>query len=672
MIIKIFISIGILFLALTGAVAVDRYVAQGGQTPAGGYTTWDTASTNIQDAVSVASVDETVWISNGVYTVGLSNMIVYINKGIRLRGFSGNRGDVILEGPALTEPSRVTRGIYIASTNYDYVLVDSITISNCTINGYGAGVYISGNATYPGTTVLQNCSIVHGTNVNGSVGGGSIYSAQTAGSAYHTILTNCTIANNWSSNRNFAGGYFNYGKGTVNNCLISGNGISPNTDRGYGFNMNATGTVRNCRIEKHIYGGSWAMALSVGKNVLVENCAIVSNWGPSASGVFVSSVSNVIFRNCIVSHNNTTANGGGFYIWNAGVNFENCTIVSNNAAMIIRQTGAITGTVILANNVISSNTANFQGIAGHFSATNNCCSTDLAAYGPNNITDSPQFVSYLDGDFRLSSNSPCINTGTNTSWMTNSLDQDTLPRIIQSIVDMGAYEAAYLLSVSPPLMFTNTVMRGSETNMTVFLTNSSPNAQVCWQAIITSAWVRSATTGITVTTSSTNTLTVTNTSLGVSPGTYISRTAFISSAMLHYYQTGVVDMVMHVAEFARNPTQLTATVHQFGTTNTSVSIWNAGDGDIPYTVQTNVSWLAVEPSSGTLTGSTQVLNINFTNTPLPLGVYYGTVTLVPGIIGDSLQLNVELTVTTGPQMSVAPLILSGSVMMGQDLANQMI
>ncbi|MFA7160005.1 MAG: right-handed parallel beta-helix repeat-containing protein, partial [Kiritimatiellia bacterium] len=648
----------------------DRYVAQAGQTPSGGYTSWDTASTNIQDAVSVADIDETVWISNGVYTVGLSNQIVYINRGVKLRGFSGNRDDVILEGPAANEPARSTRGVYISSSTNNYVLVDSITISNCTSTDYGAGIYIVGNATYPGTAEVRNCSVLNGSNRFGSVGGGSVVSWQSAGSGYHTIMTNCLIANNWASNRNFAGGWFNNGKGTVDNCVFAANGISVNTDRGYGFGMGASGTVRNCRFERHTKGGPWGMALSVGNNAIIENCTVISNWGPNGSGIYAEGVSNIIIRNCQISHNRTTANGGGFYLWNASMKIENCTIISNNSGLIIRQTGALTGTVVMVNNIVCSNNVNFEGIAGYFYATNNCSSTALGAYGPGNITDSPRFLDFNGFDFRLAPDSPCINTGTNQDWMNGFVDQDRLPRVMQNIVDRGAYESIYGYFGLGPDNFTNTVMRGYSTNMTFSLSNTASEIAVDWQAAVTDSWIQGQMTGV-IAASSSSARCFTNNSLAQLPGTHSGRITFLSSANNLYPHTGAVDMVLHVAEFTRNPTQVVATVRQFGHTNRTLTIWNSGSGNIPYTLYTNTSWLAAEPSSGVLTGNTeQVISVSFTNTALPLGVYYGALTLVPGISGEPFEVNVELTVTTGPRMTMTPLSLARTVMMGQSPEGQ--
>lgn len=59
--------------------------------------------------------------------------------------------------------------------------------------------------------------------------------------------------------------------------------------------------------------------------------------------------------------------------------------------------------------------------------------------GPGNINDDPQFVNAGGGDFRLSAASPCIDLG-NTAPLLGSSDLDGAPRIMNTAVDMGAYE----------------------------------------------------------------------------------------------------------------------------------------------------------------------------------------------------------------------------------------
>ena len=68
-----------------------------------------------------------------------------------------------------------------------------------------------------------------------------------------------------------------------------------------------------------------------------------------------------------------------------------------------------------------------------------------------NTTLNPMFINngsgygdtYVAGNYHLSANSPCINTGTNQEWMTGAFDLDGRTRIRYGTVDIGAYEFIY-------------------------------------------------------------------------------------------------------------------------------------------------------------------------------------------------------------------------------------
>ena len=130
---------------------------------------------------------------------------------------------------------------------------------------------------------------------------------------------------------------------------------------------------------------------------------------------------------------NTAVNGGG--AWGGILN--NCTLAHNEAAC--SGGGTFTGYgygVQLKNCIVYYNTAKTNADAAD-AALSYCCTP--VAGGTGNITNAPQFVNGAAGDYRLRASSPCINQGANVfAAGTTALDGN--PRIVNGVVDMGAYE----------------------------------------------------------------------------------------------------------------------------------------------------------------------------------------------------------------------------------------
>src|SRR5262249_27110544 len=102
--------------------------------------------------------------------------------------------------------------------------------------------------------------------------------------------------------------------------------------------------------------------------------------------------------------------------------------------------GAIACT--LNNCIVYFNTAQYAGDNYDSSGgtmLNYCCTWPTPNNGRGNITDAPLFVNQAATNFRLQSNSPCINAGNNT-YGSFSTDLDGRPRIVGGTVDIGAYE----------------------------------------------------------------------------------------------------------------------------------------------------------------------------------------------------------------------------------------
>jgi hypothetical protein len=174
--------------------------------------------------------------------------------------------------------------------------------------------------------------------------------------------------------------------GTLNNCALIGNSAS------WGGGGAAGGTLNNCTLTSNsapgtIYGGNF-----------------YHGYGGGAYGCTLN--------NCTLTGNSAYAYGGGA----SGGTLNNCIVYFNTA----------------------SNGANYSQYEYGIVLTY-CCTTPMPANGVGNITNAPLFVDLANGNLRLQSNSPCINSG-NNAYVVGSTDLDGNPRIVGGTVDMGAYE----------------------------------------------------------------------------------------------------------------------------------------------------------------------------------------------------------------------------------------
>jgi hypothetical protein len=160
---------------------------------------------------------------------------------------------------------------------------------------------------------------------------------------------------------------------------------------------------------------------------------------------------------CILMNNATFGNGGGAY--NSGL--TNCLLAAN----VAHDSGGGAYKGGLVNCTMVDNWAEWDGGGAYFSVLRNCiaqnnlrsgrdgdepndlaggqflfvCSPDVS-HGINGcITNNALFVNYFSGDFRLASDSPCIDIGNNTFILEN-VDLDGKSRIFNGVVDLGSYE----------------------------------------------------------------------------------------------------------------------------------------------------------------------------------------------------------------------------------------
>ena len=404
-------------LCAAGAAATDRYVAQSGQTPdpGAGYVTWAQAASNIQDAVNKAAVNDTIWVGAGRYyapdapsnTYGPT--VVVINKALALRSSNGAPESTIIDGGGQY------RGITIQNftTTTNLYIVDGFTITNCSATNFGGGIYITPVSSTYMTSVVQNCLITDNKVIGG---GGGIYCSRALTVSNCIIRSNIATTNDAGSPPGSGGGMFFAASTLVTDCKIYGN--------------QSLGTNNNLN-----YGGS---AVHIYRNHFTfRNTLIYDNWGnyPYCGYAIFSMVGSLVDpAECML-------------------NLENCVIFGHTVGGGIHARRS-NWTLNILNSIIYSNTpVNFTGNAcsmGPGTAVTNlymdysCTITNglLGTFPGSNTTNSPAFVDYAAGDFRLSEGSPCINAGTNQAWMDGAPDLDRRSRVdrFSGIVDMGCYE----------------------------------------------------------------------------------------------------------------------------------------------------------------------------------------------------------------------------------------
>ncbi len=410
-----------------------HYVSTSG-TAAYPYTNWATAARVIQDAVDAAAPGDTVFVEDGVYDTGGApgGSRVRIPQAVTLKS---------LRGPEHTSIVGDTNNIRCVYLDASGAVLSGFTLTNGVVTGsrYGGGAYLD-----PGSTVT-NCVI---TGCSANYGGGGAYGN------YGGRIVDCEILGNRTGPYRSGGGIHLYRGGTVERCTFRNNWAGA---KGGGVHIRQLGSVYGCLIEGNTadadgpYAGGGGVSLDYGG--LAENCRIVSNIASNRSfsygyggGVNIEDRGTV--RGCLITGNLADNNGGGVYLHNGG-HVDSCTVAGNSAT---HRGGGVTYNRYdddrprsVINTIIYDNTAglhpDWYGIDYGSFLVDHCCTTptnDLT--DSSNITNAPAFSNPARGDFRLSSRSPCINAGTNETWMADRTDLDGNPRIFEGTVDMGAYE----------------------------------------------------------------------------------------------------------------------------------------------------------------------------------------------------------------------------------------
>jgi PKD domain-containing protein len=250
-----------------------HYVSPAGTNPVAPYFSWDTAATNIQDAVDGAYIGGTVLVTNGFYATGatvvggVTNRVALINP-VALRSVNGPAVTVIA-GVRVPGTNTGVRCAYLGSN----AVLSGFTLTNGASSGNGGGVYCAAI-----TAAISNCVITvnAAANYGGGVYSGSLRNcqllenvAQLGGGEADSTLESCVL---WGNNALAGGGAY---RGTLINCLVAGNTATQIGGGAYAY----VGTFNGCTI----VGNSAGQGAGGAFGGTLNNCILYYNSAPGTS-----------------------------------------------------------------------------------------------------------------------------------------------------------------------------------------------------------------------------------------------------------------------------------------------------------------------------------------------------------------------------------------------------
>lgn len=254
--------------------ASPHYVDLNSTNPVSPFLSWNTAATNMQDAVDVATNGTTVLVTNGTYYVSTE---ITVASGITIQSVNGWTNTIV-------DAQESGRCFYLDDAG---AILDGFTITRGYASGSGGGVYCNGGT-------VRNCCIHSNTATGGSYGdrrGGGVYC--TGGTISH-----CVVSNNLALGLGYSGGgvYITSGA-TLQHCTISANEV-------YGGTSGSSGSPVTG-------GGVYCTGSTITNCTISGNTARGANSGQSASGGGVYMSGNAVVASCIVMANEALRSSGG-------------------------------------------------------------------------------------------------------------------------------------------------------------------------------------------------------------------------------------------------------------------------------------------------------------------------------------------------------------------------
>lgn len=407
---------------------------------------WETAFKYVQLGIYAASDGDTVIVAKGIY-----------EENVHLSG-----RNITLRSTAPLDPLVVAETVLDADDSGSVVTFSGTENETCVLSGFvirrgrawmrGGGILGGTEAQRTRATIENN---VISTNSGNLYGGGICWcdgairnNIIESNSAYdggglcdcHGFILNNVVK--WNTAEYKGAGLFNC-DGVVEGNRIEGNFFMPIGEGQGGGLVHCDGVIRKNVIRANYAKQGAGISLC---NGTIENNLVIENSASDSAGGIVG-CDGTIRSNVIAG--NSAKTGAGLFACDGFI--VNNTILRNSATDAPGNVYFCKGTI--ANSIIWGSAGDQIGDS---STPSHSCIQDWTGGGDGNITSDPRFVdpngpdddwtTYEDNDYRLLSDSPCIDAGTNSVLNPPGLDLNGNLRIarwkypIFAYVDMGAYE----------------------------------------------------------------------------------------------------------------------------------------------------------------------------------------------------------------------------------------
>ena len=172
-------------------------------------------------------------------------------------------------------------------------------------------------------------------------------------------------------------------------------------------------------------------------SVTLKNCIITGSVSGTGGAAYAVNLENCIVRGNANHNYNRNADSPSAV---ANGSLVNCTVVANtnlsNVGACTLRSCTVTNCIVVGNIVVDAPVEN-EVDAPSCSVGHSCL--DTATEGTGNIVADPRFVDAAAGDYRLSTDSPCIDAGA-AGDLDLPFDLDGNPRVKGRAIDMGCYE----------------------------------------------------------------------------------------------------------------------------------------------------------------------------------------------------------------------------------------